>query len=251
LGKNVWRFDLTVIQTLWIVLLLYKRVQIHNWAPSFFYLFFCYLCHCLFCCCVFGVFFLCAASYFHTITFCFSAIVSCLCVIVCCPWLLFFAFDYYFLFSCCNCFLPSSYYYLPSCHYFLISINVVCFCVVTSFPIATSCLHTLVMQYCLNICSFLLLLCFSLCYYYYTFPSCYSSLYFYFFLHFLNLKLFLVTINNNVIFIVLCFFYQVWFSLFLYFQFLFCCYLILFYFIFEFFYVGLCRVFYKTFITLE
>jgi len=106
------------------------------------------------------------ASYFHTIIFCLCVVVSCLCVIVSCRWLLLFAFDYYFLFSCHNCFLPSSYCYLPSCHYFLISINDVCFCVVTSFPIATTCLHTLVMQYCVNICSFLLLLCFSLCCYF-------------------------------------------------------------------------------------
>ncbi len=141
-------------------------------GPILFLSFFCYLCHCLFCCCVFGDFFLCAASclytasYFHTIIFCFRAIVSC-------PWLLFFAFDYYFLFSCYNCFLPSSYYCLPSCHYFLIFINVVCLCVVISFPIATSCLHTLVIQYCLNICSSLLLLCFSLCCYY--LPLCVAT----------------------------------------------------------------------------
>ncbi len=110
-----------------------------------------------------------------------------------------------FLLSCCcflflhYCFLPSDvalclwllflvfmpqlflafklFFCLSSCHYFLIFINVVCFCVVTSFFIATSCLYTHVLQYCLNILFlfFLLSLCFSsccyflpLCCYYYT-----------------------------------------------------------------------------------
>jgi len=83
-GRNIWRFEMTVIQTLWIVLLFYKRVQVHNWAPSFYLFIFCYLCHCLFCCCVLGLFFLCTASYFHTITFCFRVVVSCLCGIFFC-----------------------------------------------------------------------------------------------------------------------------------------------------------------------